>query len=218
MILAIYCCGGHGREIMILANRINEVHRRWKKIVFVDDDTDTSFPVDNQVLTFENIESMYGKSECEFIIASGEPYLLKFLSDKVLKKGYSLTQLISTDVTIESDTQLNHGCIVQEKTVITCNVSIGMSACINFSSILHHDVKIGDACFVAAKSTICGNVTIGDKTYIGAGSVIRDEIKIGSNCIIGMGSVVVKDIPDNSIVYGNPARIIRGNIEKRIFK
>lgn len=218
MILAIYCCGGQGRELLTLAKRINNVNHRWNEIIFIDDNTETTFSVQNKVLTFEKFKTLYNKSECEFIIASGEPYLLEALSNKVLDNGYYLTHLISNDVTVESNMHLMSGCVIQEKAIISCNISIGVSTCIGFSSILHHDVKIGDYCYIAANSTICGNAKIGNRTFIGAGSVIRDEINIGSNCIIGMGSVVVKDIPENSIVYGNPARIISQNSRGKVFK
>lgn len=52
---------------------------------------------------------------------------------------------------------------------------------------------------------------IGDNVTLGANVVIIGGITIGNNVIVGAGSVVVKDIPDNCIVAGNPARIIRNN-------
>lgn len=51
--------------------------------------------------------------------------------------------------------------------------------------------------------------TIGNNVYIGAGSVILAPITIGDNVTIGAGSVVTKNIPDNAVVAGNPATIIR---------
>ena len=51
--------------------------------------------------------------------------------------------------------------------------------------------------------------TIGDNVSIGANVTIIGDIKIGNNVIIGAGSVVVKDVPDNCVVAGNPARVIR---------
>lgn len=51
--------------------------------------------------------------------------------------------------------------------------------------------------------------TIGDNVTVGANVVIIGDIHVGNNVIIGAGSVVVKDIPDNCIVAGNPAQIIR---------
>ena len=51
--------------------------------------------------------------------------------------------------------------------------------------------------------------TIGDNVSIGANVNIIGNITIGNNVEIGAGSVVVNDIPDNCVVVGNPARIIR---------
>ena len=50
---------------------------------------------------------------------------------------------------------------------------------------------------------------IGNNVDFGAHVVCIGDIEIGDNAIIGAGSVVVKDIPENAIVAGNPARIIR---------
>lgn len=53
---------------------------------------------------------------------------------------------------------------------------------------------------------------IGDNVTLGANVVIIGDITIGNNVIVGAGSVVTKSIPDNCIVVGNPARILRQNI------
>ncbi len=50
--------------------------------------------------------------------------------------------------------------------------------------------------------------SIGNNVTIYAGAAIIGGITIGNNVIIGANSVVLKDVPDNSIVYGNPATII----------
>lgn len=50
-----------------------------------------------------------------------------------------------------------------------------------------------------------------DNVTVGANAVIIGNITIGNNVIVGAGSVVVKDVPDNAIVAGNPARIIKFN-------
>jgi acetyltransferase-like isoleucine patch superfamily enzyme len=57
------------------------------------------------------------------------------------------------------------------------------------------------------------NTYVGSNCFIGANSVILPGIKIGNSCIVGAGSVVTKDVPDNSIVGGNPARVIKSGIK-----
>ena len=52
-------------------------------------------------------------------------------------------------------------------------------------------------------------IEIGDNCWIGGGAIILPGVKIGKNSIIGSGAVVTKNIPDNVIVAGNPAKIIK---------
>lgn len=50
---------------------------------------------------------------------------------------------------------------------------------------------------------------IGDNVQLGANVCIIGNIRIGDNVIIGAGSIVVKDVPNNCVVAGNPARVIK---------
>ena len=52
------------------------------------------------------------------------------------------------------------------------------------------------------------HTSIGDNCFIGVNSVILPGRSIGDNCIIGAGSVVTTDVPDNTVVAGNPAKIV----------
>lgn len=52
-------------------------------------------------------------------------------------------------------------------------------------------------------------VKIGDNTFVGAGAIILPKTTIGNFCIIGAGAVVKGNIPDYSVVVGNPAKIIK---------
>lgn len=56
--------------------------------------------------------------------------------------------------------------------------------------------------------TKIGAVEIGDRVFIGANAVILPGNRIGNDVIIGAGAIVTKDIPDNTVVAGNPAKAI----------
>ena len=53
-----------------------------------------------------------------------------------------------------------------------------------------------------------GSITIGNDVFIGVNSIILPDSNIGDKVIIGSGCVVAKDIPSNSVVVGNPAKVI----------
>lgn len=81
------------------------------------------------------------------------------------------------------------------------NVVINGNAIIGRNTIVLHGVTIG-----AGKN---GAPRIGNNVYIGAGALIIGGIIIGNNVKIGAGAIVVDDVPDNSTVVSNKARIIR---------
>ena len=51
--------------------------------------------------------------------------------------------------------------------------------------------------------------TFGDNVYVAANATVIGDIHVGSNVIIGAGSVVTKDVPDNVVVAGNPAKVLK---------
>lgn len=55
----------------------------------------------------------------------------------------------------------------------------------------------------------CKPVHLKRNSWIGAGATILPGITIGENAVVGAASVVTKDVPDNTIVAGNPAKVIR---------
>ena len=54
---------------------------------------------------------------------------------------------------------------------------------------------------------IFGKIKVGDNTFIGVNTLILPNTEIGRNCIIGSGSVVRGKIPENTVAFGNPAKV-----------
>ncbi|TKR24734.1 sugar O-acetyltransferase [Cellulomonas hominis] len=57
-------------------------------------------------------------------------------------------------------------------------------------------------------------IVIGDNVWLGGGVIVCPGVTIGENSVIGAGSVVTRDIPANVVAVGNPARVIRENIDR----
>ena len=52
-------------------------------------------------------------------------------------------------------------------------------------------------------------IKVGNNVWIGGNVIVLSDVSVGNNVVIGAGSVITKDIPDNVVVVGNPARIIK---------
>lgn len=78
-------------------------------------------------------------------------------------------------------------------------------------SVGHHN-HLGDFVSIGPGAVLGGSLTLGHGSVVGAGAVLIPELHIGRNSVIGAGSVVTKDVPDNCLVFGVPAKIIRTSI------
>lgn len=101
--------------------------------------------------------------------------------------------------------------------IITCN-HIGWGAYFPHSYSTIINAKTVGVNFICRQCTTIGNKidgrndlipAIGDNVALGANVVIIGDVRIGNNVIIGAGSVVTKDVPNNCVVAGNPAKIIK---------
>ncbi|MCG7376432.1 sugar O-acetyltransferase [Paenibacillus sp. ACRSA] len=109
------------------------------------------------------------------------------------------------------------------------NIHVGNHFYTNFNCTILDvcEVRIGDHCLMgpdvhiytathpldpvqrAAGPEYGKPVTIGNNVWIGGRAIINPGVNIGHNVVIASGAVVTKDVPDNVVVGGNPARIIK---------
>lgn len=93
-------------------------------------------------------------------------------------------------------------------------ITVGARTNIQEGVMVHTDpafpVFIGSDCTIGHHAIIHG-CTIGDNSLIGMGATILNGAKIGRNCLVGANALVTegKDFPDNSLIVGAPAKVIR---------
>ncbi len=129
---------------------------------------------------------------------------IKKLKDKIkrlIRGGVTVEDLLKRGAIIGDNVQIwtdkidkNHGYLLE----------IGNNVTISDARILLHD---GSTNIPLGYSKV-GKVVIGDNVFIGADAIVLPGVHIGNNVIIGAGTIVAKSILENSVVVGNPARVI----------
>lgn len=93
-------------------------------------------------------------------------------------------------------------------------ITVGQGSNVQDGCVLHTDLGapliIGTNCTIGHKAILHG-CEIGDNSLVGMGAIVLNHAKIGKNCLIGAGALIPegKVIPDNSLVVGQPGKVIR---------
>jgi acetyltransferase-like isoleucine patch superfamily enzyme len=150
---------------------------------------------------------------------------------------YGQQCVISADAQIGKGTRVGNFVFIRDNTVIGENCLIGSYVDIEGDVLIGDFVSLQSGCYltrgvVIENDVFCGPrvVTMNDKyicyhrsslqferrpprilraARVGGGSILCPGITIGENALVGAGSVVTSDVPDGTMVVGNPARIIR---------
>lgn len=109
------------------------------------------------------------------------------------------------NITLGDNVYMNFNCIILDPApvVIGNNVMFGPSVSIYTAT---HPV---DAVERLKGPELGEAISIDDNCWIGGNSVVCPGVTIGRNSVVAAGAVVVKDVPDNVVVGGNPAKVIR---------
>ena len=131
------------------------------------------------------------------------------LYEKARRQRFQIVSAIHRQAIIAPSAEIGHGPTVMAGAVINAAARLGDNVIVNTGAIVEHDCVVGNNVHIATGARLASTVYVGDGAHIGLGASVRQCIRIGRNAIVGAGSVVVDDVPDNVVVVGVPARMLR---------
>jgi sugar O-acyltransferase (sialic acid O-acetyltransferase NeuD family) len=133
-----------------------------------------------------------------------------FSSSEVCKKqNYYI--FIHPRAYVSPEAKIDAGVFIEPEVVISTQSVIEFGVTIKRGVLMGHHNHIGKFSEINPGVVLSSNVVVGNNTVIGSGTIVRDGVTIGANSMIGMGSNVISDVPDDSVAYGNPCRVMKKN-------
>ena len=158
-----------------------------------------------------------------------KPYKKNINGGRSKSKFSNVKNYVSRKAQVGKNVKIWHFAYVGDNTIIGDNVMIGSLAHIDYAVKIGNNTRIEGAVYIPPLTVIGNNVfiapgatftndpypmspkmigvTVEDGAIIAARAVIKPGVTIGKNAVVGMGAVVTKDVPSETVVIGNPARI-----------
>ncbi len=123
---------------------------------------------------------------------------------------------------IREQVQIGDRAVIMMGAIINIGAVVGEGTMIDMGAVLGGRATVGKNCHIGAGAVLAGviepaaakPVRVGDGTLVGANAVVIEGVHIGKNCVVAAGAVVIEDVPDNMVVAGCPARIIKEKDDK----
>lgn len=201
---------GFAKEILEVFHQNNKLD----DIAFYDDVNNDigntlfdTFPV---LKNIDEAKSFFLTNGTDFTIGVGNPYTRVELYNKFIDIGGTFCSAISPLADIgHYDVTIGEGSNVLSNAVFSNTSSIGKGCIVYYNVLITHDCEVGDFVELSPNAVLLGNVKVGDFSHICTNATILPNVTIGKGVIIGAGSVVTRDIPDNTMAYGIPAKVVK---------
>lgn len=146
------------------------------------------------------------------ICALGSTHRIGFIH-QAARVGIEFISVVHPTARVSFSSTVGEGTIVCPGAQVASHGRVGRHALINRGALIGHNVVIGECVTVGPGANLGGFGQVGDRTYIGMGAVVLDRIVVGSAAVVGAGAVVTRDVPDNAMVVGVPARIVKRDVD-----
>ena len=123
---------------------------------------------------------------------------------------------------IREQVSIGDNAVIMMGAILNIGAVVGPGTMIDMGAVLGGRATVGSRCHVGAGAVLAGviepasatPVIVEDDVLIGANAVVIEGVRIGRGAVVAAGAVVVNDVPENAVVAGCPARVIKRKDEK----
>lgn len=118
---------------------------------------------------------------------------------------------------IRDGVEIGENAVIMMGAILNIGASVGAGTMIDMGAILGGRATVGKRCHISAGAVLAGvieppsatPVVVGDDVVVGANAVVLEGVHIGNHAVVAAGAIVTADVPENAVVAGAPARIIK---------
>lgn len=160
----------------------------------------------------EDVET-YVKKGCYFFIAyvglQNEKETYQKIEMLPIPPDRFATLIHHTAIIPKGYSKIGNGCLLSPLCQLSPDTTIADNCILLPNSFVGHDSTLDRFAHVATNGVIGANVRVGKAVHVGSNATIREKVRIGDFSLIGAGAVVLNDVPGNSVVVGNPAKVLK---------
>ena len=195
----IFGASGHSRVIASI------LHGNFHEIYFVD--IHAASPQTITEIDFFNQIELHQKHA--IFIGIGDNKIRENLYNKLIQHHITPQNCISQHAFIAHDAQLGNAVVICAGAVIGSQAIIHNNSIVNTLSSVDHDCVLGEHSQITAGVNFGGNTKTGKNCFFGIKSATIPNVTIGNNAVIMAASLVCNDVPDNVMVGGIPAKVVK---------
>ena len=193
--LGVYTIGGFLNDIVPIGTKIGKYD---------------SFPV---IGTTADLPKFLEDSNNVFFIAYVGMQNEKMVFDKITSLNIPLdrfaTLIHPSAIIPKGMCKIGYGVLMAPLSQLSPDTTLEDNSIMLPNSFLGHDSTLRRFAHVASNAVVGANVDVGRAVHVGTNATIREKVKIGDFALIGSGAVILNDVASNSVVVGNPAKLLR---------